>query len=412
MPREQNGTLALVVGYRVGSRHEQLGKTGLAHLFEHMMFRGTESFPEPFQTLAEWGSQFNAFTSTDQTIYHEMVPAQKLDEALKFESERMRKLLITPQVFNTERGAVVSERKMSYEDSPGGRLHWEMHQLGFDKHPYKTIPIGWQDDIERATFEDALSFYHKYYAPDRATLVLIGDFQLDEAKKIIEKDFGGYAAAGSPEPDTPKENLHRKDRSKTIHLKTQTAILGEGVFSPTYTSPDAAAELFLCVLMGDSSTGYLQHALVEQGIARGISASCYPDVDPGISILKIVATPGVSASVLRKKYDDAIKSFLSWANNERFENSKKYFETSQLESLRNPMDLATTLASNNTTSGDPLYTFKLVDAVKALTFKDIEKRFREREKMGHTEIIIAPSEKNDPMVKDSAKVPSTKKEKK
>lgn len=399
VPRPQNGTLAVSIGYRVGSRHEEMGRTGLAHLFEHMMFRGTESFPEPFRTLSEWGGDFNAFTSFDQTVYFEMVPSQKLEDALRFESERMRKLLITPEVFNTERGAVVSERKMGYEDNPHGRASWELHQLAYDKHPYKTTPIGWQEDIDAASFEDALSFYRRYYAPDRATLVLVGDFDKEKAEKLIVKYYGKYKSSEYKDKANPQENIYRKDREKTIKLRAQTVIVADAVFSPTYESPHAAAEFFFCVLMADSNLGYLRHKLVETNIARSASGSCYPDVETGLSSIRLIAAPNVNAATLIKKYEEAWASFPAWAKTERFENIKKLFETSQLESLRSPMELAQTLVTNSTAANDPLYTFKLVEKIKTLKYEDIEARYKDWSKRGGTRIIIQPSEKNDPMKK-------------
>ena len=400
IPRKQNDTVGVVVAYSVGSRHEEINKTGLAHLFEHMMFRGTESFPEPFKTLAQWGNQFNAFTSLDQTVYHEMIPSSVLENALKFESERMRKLLITPQVFNTERGAVVSERKLNFEDSPGGRLYWEMHQNAFDKHPYKTLPIGWQDDIEKASFEDALSFYHRYYAPNRAGLILVGDFDIDKAKDLIQKYYGRFEPVLYPDPKTPKETMNKKLVKKTIGLKTQAAMIGDGILSPPQSDIDnAAAEAFYCVLLADSSSGYLNHALVEKGLARNVSSSCFPDVDTGLSMVRLGAIPGTKAAVLEKRYLDARKGFLTWLNTSRFENIKKYFETFQLESLRDPMDLASTLGSNLATAGDPLFTFKFFEKIKGLTLKDIEKRHAAWESTSRTRILIEASDKNDPMKK-------------
>jgi zinc protease len=399
MPKEQNGTLAIDIGYRVGSRNEEVGKTGLAHLFEHMMFRGTESFPEPFRTLSEWGSEFNAFTTQDQTVYFEMVPAQKLEEVLRFESERMRKLLITPEVFNTERGAVVSERKMRYEDSPMGRVMWEAHQLAFDKHPYKTIPIGWQEDIEKASFEDALSFYHRYYAPNRATMVLVGDFEVSKAVPLIEKYFGKYKAVESKDKENPQEQIYRKDREKVVHVKSQNVILLDSVFSTNFQDPKSPAEFFFCVLLADPNLGYLRHTLVESNVLRSASASCYPDVETGLSTVVLVGGPGVNIATIKKKYKEAWKGFLAWAKGDRFENNKKLFETEQLESLRNPVELAQTLATNATAANDALYTFKLVEKIKALKFEDIEEQYKEWGKRGHTRIVLEPSEKNDPMKK-------------
>jgi len=349
--------------------------------------------------LQEWGGESNAFTTSDQTVYYEMAPATKLDDVLRFESERMRKLLITPTVFNTERGAVVSERKMNYEDAPGGRVIFELYQLAYDKHPYKTLPIGWQEDIDKATFEDALSFYNRYYVPNRATLALVGDIDNDKAVALIDKYFGKYKASDMKDPVNATENPYHKSKKKTVHLKAQSVIISRAVTGPEASNPKAAAEFFFCVLMADPELGYLRHTLVEQNIARSTAGSCYPEVEPGLSTIRIIGVPGVKSSVIEQKYKEAWKGFLKWAKGDRFENNKKLFETSQLESLRNPISLAQTLATNNTTTGNPLYTFDLVEKVKKLKFEEIVERYKDWSKRGETKIILEPSEKNDPMKK-------------
>lgn len=400
-PEPGTDVVAFVTAYNVGSRFEVKNRTGLAHLFEHMMFRGTESFPEPFKTLSSWGDRFNAYTSFDLTLYHELAPKAVFDDVAKFEAERMRRLLITRDGFNTERGAVVSERKMRTEDSPMGRLYWELGQAAYDQHPYQTGPIGWQEDLDATTFEDALDFYNRYYAPNRASVALIGDFTVAEALKVMQKHFGKFVAQSWAEPKVPQEPARTESRRKVIPMKAESVFMADALFGPTFQDVNVGVESVLCSLLADPKMGFLVGELVEKGIARSVSGDCSPNVDKGLSAVLVVGNPGVPLEKVEKAYDAARKKFAKWLTRDRVEKMKLFFLGSQYSSMRDPMDLAEDLARSSVTTGDPLYSFAFLDRIKAVTLEQVRARNVLWNQAARTRVIIQPSEKTAPIVRAS-----------
>lgn len=401
-PKPGSEVVAFVTAYNVGSRFEAKGRTGLAHLFEHMMFRGTENYPEPFKTLSAWGDRFNAYTSFDLTLYHELVPKQLFNEAARFEAERMRKLLITPEGFNTERGAVVSERKMRTEDSPFGRLVWELYQTAYDKHPYQTGPIGWQEDLDATTYQDALDFYKRFYAPNRAVLSIVGDVTVAEALEVVQNNYGGFERQPFEEPKVPKEPARRGVRRRVIPMKAESVFIGDAVFGPTYSDPDVAVDSLLASLWGDGKIGYLAAELVEKGLARSVSADASASVDPGLSTVFVVGNPGVSLRTLESAYDRARGGFLKWLTPERLESLKLFYLSGQWEGLRDPMNLAEQLGRASVTAGDPVFEFKFLEQAKKVTLADIARRWKVWNSGARTRVIVNPSHKTAPLRRGAA----------
>lgn len=401
--RPGSNVIAYVTAFDVGSRFELEGRTGLAHLFEHMMFRGTPSFPAPFKTLSGWGDRFNAYTSFDITLYHQLVPKETFEEVAKFEAERMRKLQITQDGFNTERGAVVSERKMRTEDSPGGRLRWELNQTAFDAHPYQTGPIGWQEDLDATTLEDALAFYQKYYAPNRAVISLVGDFRIKEALNVLAKEYGSFKRENWVEPIVPSEKLDRKDRRKVIPYQTESVYLADSRFSPGLMNSQNPAEMLLCTLLADSKLGFLSSELVEKKIARSVSDSCYFLIDPSLSTIYLVGNPNVTVSQLEKAYDAAMEKFPQWLNQDRLEGIKLYYLEYSLGELREPMGVAESIAYNQVTAKDPMFGMKFMDRIKSVTLDQVKAVWEEWKGRAKTRVILKPAKRSAPFKRKIAK---------
>lgn len=401
--RPDTGVIAYVTAYNVGSRFEAPGRTGLAHLFEHMMFRGTPSFPEPFKTLSGWGDRFNAYTSFDLTLYHELVPKEVFNEVAQFESERMRKLQINEEIFKTERGAVVSERKMRTVDTPAGRLSWEVFQNAFDVHPYQTGPIGWQEDLDRMTIADGLDFYKRYYAPNRATLALVGDFKFKEALDTLDKHYGSFEKESWEEPVIQTENLKRKDRRVVIPFQTETVHMADAKFAPGLKNKQNAAEMLLCTLLADSKLGFLPSELVEKKIARSVNDSCYFLVDPSVSTIQLVGNPGVSIDKLEKAYEAALKKFPKWLNEQRLEGIKLYYLEYHLGELREPMGVAESLAYNAVTANDPMFGFSFMDQIKNVNLDQVKAVWNDWNKRAKTRVILKPAKTSAPFKKRSFK---------
>jgi zinc protease len=202
------------IWYHVGSKNEKPGRTGFAHLFEHMMFKGSKNVePEGHPSwISSVGGQSNATTDEDRTLYWQTFPAQYLPLVLWLEADRMASLRIDEAVFKNEREVVKEERRMRVDNQPYGRLNEIVYDHAFTVHPYKHSTIGSMADLEAASIEDVRDFFKTFYVPNNATLVLVGDFDSKEALKLVEQ-YLGRIPAGKPVPrDIPKEPAQTKER--------------------------------------------------------------------------------------------------------------------------------------------------------------------------------------------------------
>ena len=201
--------------YHVGSKNEKKGRTGFAHLFEHMMFKGSKNVePEGHPSrISSVGGQSNASTNEDATIFWETTPSQYLPMVLWLEADRMATLRIDEKVFETEREVVKEERRMRVENQPYGKLNEIIYDQAFTTHPYKHPTIGSMADLEAASIEDVRDFFKTYYVPENATLVLVGDFDSKEAMDLVKKYLGRVPKATRPVPrDIPAEPPQTKER--------------------------------------------------------------------------------------------------------------------------------------------------------------------------------------------------------
>src|SRR5919199_5566672 len=192
--------IAVSVTYNVGSRDERQGRTGFAHLFEHMMFKGSENVGsgEHFYLIFNNGGTMNGTTNEDRTNYFEALPANQLDLALFLEADRMRSLAITKDNLDNQRNAVQEERRLGVDNQPYGKSGEIQQELLYDNFAYKHSVIGSMEDLNAATVEDVAAFFKMYYAPNNATLVLVGDFKTDKALAKIRNSFEGIPSQPAP----------------------------------------------------------------------------------------------------------------------------------------------------------------------------------------------------------------------
>ena len=203
------------IWYHVGSKNERPGRTGFAHLFEHMMFKGSKNVePEGHPSwISSVGGQSNANTTEDATVFWQTFPAQYLPLVLWLEADRMASLRIDESVFKTERQVVKEERRMRVENQPYGRLNEIIYDQAFTVHPYKHPTIGSMQDLEAASVDDVREFFKTYYVPNNATLVLVGDFETKEATALVHQYLGRIPKSATPVPrDIPKEPPQKQER--------------------------------------------------------------------------------------------------------------------------------------------------------------------------------------------------------
>jgi predicted Zn-dependent peptidase len=205
--------------YHVGSKDEKPGRTGFAHLFEHMMFKGSKNVePEQHTSIvSSVGGRANAYTNEDATVYWQTVPSQYLPLVLWMEADRMATLRVDEATFKNEREVVKEERRMRIESQPYGRLNEILYQHAFTVHPYKHPVIGSMQDLEAATIEDVREFYRTYYVPANATMVIAGDFEVEQATDLVNRFFGRVPKADKPVPrGIPKEPPQTREKRVTV----------------------------------------------------------------------------------------------------------------------------------------------------------------------------------------------------
>src|SRR5687767_8264855 len=205
--------------YHVGSKDERAGRTGFAHLFEHMMFKGSKNVePEQHTSIvSSVGGRANAYTNEDATVYWQTVPAQYLPLVLWMEADRMATLRIDERTFRNERQVVQEERRMRIENQPYGRLNEILFDQAFTVHPYKHPVIGSMLDLESATIDDVREFYRTFYVPANCTVVIAGDFDKDQAVELVNQYLGRVPGAEKPVPrDIPQEPPQSKEKRVVV----------------------------------------------------------------------------------------------------------------------------------------------------------------------------------------------------
>ncbi|HER42843.1 MAG TPA: insulinase family protein, partial [Candidatus Eisenbacteria bacterium] len=252
--------------YDVGSKYEPYGRTGISHIVEHMMFKGTKRFPKG--TIAELissnGGIFNAFTSNDITVYYEQLPKNRIDLAFDIESERMHKCVFDPDEFASEIQVIAQERRQRTENEARGKRREEINTLIFKNHPYRQPVIGWMEDILSITRDQAYDYYRKYYTPNNATLVLCGDFDTEEILKKVRKYFGKVPRG----PELEKPRFYRVAAEGQKILKFKHSDLTDEALSMYFHAPARFSEdgpaLYVAgdILCGRSATTRLYKRLV------------------------------------------------------------------------------------------------------------------------------------------------------
>jgi zinc protease len=258
------------VWYRVGSRDERIGMTGVSHYLEHMMFKGTPTHgPRVFSMLVETvGGQDNAFTSPDATVYHVTVAADQLDLILELEADRMRHLLLDPREVDAERRVILEERRTRTEDDPVGALTELFNTIAFVAHPYRLPTIGLVQDIERLTADDLRAWYGTYYRPGNAIVAVVGDFRAAELLDKIRTRFGGIPGAPPPPRVAVVEPEQRGERRVWLRKASQLAVVLVGYPTPNLRSPDAYALEVLSAVLSEGRASRLYRRLVnEEGLA-------------------------------------------------------------------------------------------------------------------------------------------------
>ena len=290
------------VWYRVGSRNEQRGATGIAHFLEHMMFKGTPTRgPKQFARLVEEnGGQDNAFTSQDVTSYFVDIAADKLDLVIELEADRMRNLLLDAKQIASEREVVIEERRTRTEDDPGGFLGEEVSSIAFKAHPYGYPIIGWLEDIKRITPAEIRAFYQTYYLPNNAMVVAVGAFQAPAALEKIRRSFGRIPRGRTPPPVLAVEPPQNGERRVTVRKEAELPIVYLGWHVPNQRSDDAPAlEVLSTILAGGRASRLYRDLVYQRQLALEAGGDySYFSIDPNLFWFWATPMPGQTPETL------------------------------------------------------------------------------------------------------------------
>jgi zinc protease len=300
------------VWYRVGSRNEVLGITGAAHWVEHMMFKGTQKLGkgDVFNLVTRNGGSNNAFTWLDYTAYFETLPSDRLDIAIEIESDRMVNARFDPDEVASERTVIISERE-GHENDPGFWLAEELQATAYKVHPYHHETIGWKADLQRMTRDDLYNFYKKYYAPQNATVVVVGDFDTEQLLEKLSATFGQIARGADIPALTIEEPEQAGERRVTVRRPGAAPYFMAAYKSPRATDPDFYATMMLAgvlsgasgLAMGRTSPGRssrLYRALVEKSLTADAGVYYRPMLDPYLFQVSATARPGVSLEKIER----------------------------------------------------------------------------------------------------------------
>jgi zinc protease len=296
--------VSVQVWYRVGSRNERPGATGLAHFLEHMMFKGTPTHGkgEFARVVEQSGGRDNAFTTPDVTSYFVDIAADKVDMVLGLEADRMRHLLLDPKEIDSERQVVMEERRTRTEDDPDGLISEEMNSLAFKAHSYRWPTIGWMEDIKRINPAELRAFYDTYYRPNNAIVVVVGDVKAPAIVERVRRLFGPIPRGPEPAPVTAAEPPQIDERRLVVRKAgAQAPLVDLAWHVPDHRSPDAPALDLLSTILSEGRASRLYRKLVYEGLALGAGGD-YPyfSLDPNLFSFYATALPGKSPEVLEQ----------------------------------------------------------------------------------------------------------------
>ena len=309
--------VSVQVLYRVGARHEEVGKTGMAHFLEHMAFRDAQNFPdtEVVSRIYAVGGEWHAYTWLDQTTYFETLPSQYLELALKIEADRMARLLIPANQVEAERGAVLAELH-GYENDPASLLHDAVLAVSFLQHPYRNNTIGWESDVESIQHADIVDFYERYYQPANAVLVVVGDVSRADVEKQVGELFGDLPGGLRAEPPPTIEPRQAGVRRLVLQGPGSSNNFKIAYRAPSATNPDYVPFLVLQeVLAGGSGVNFSQNEWGDPvreesrmaGIHDGLVSWFIPTAAPYVFTVGGTAETTASTAETEDRIEEAVQ---------------------------------------------------------------------------------------------------------
>ncbi len=379
--------------FRVGSRHEQVGRTGMAHLFEHLMFNQTETLPpgEFDRVVERTGGESNAATWVDWTYYRLSLPARDLALGVRLEAERMTRLVLDEGPVESERDVVTNERRERVEDDVDGWLDEQLMALAFEVHPYRWPTIGWMADIRALPLDDIRAFYRTWYAPNNATLVVVGDLDEPALLELVAAHYGSIPPAALPDEPAPAEPVQTAERRLTDTKPIASDRFLCGWKAPGQADPDwPVLELVATLLAGSPSARLHRRLVIDKELASSVDSQLTPFRDPSLLRVAVTMARGHRADVALAELDEVIADLaVRPPPAAELQKAKNLVETDFWAGLVDADGKAEALGHHETALGDFRTLTTLAQRLAAVTGEDVSRVVRTCLRPEFRSIVIA-----------------------
>ena len=394
-------TYSIAVSYNVGSRDEKRGRTGFAHLFEHMMFQGSEnaSRGEHSALISANGGSLNGTTNEDRTLYFETLPANQIDLGLFLESDRMRALAVTQFNLDNQRNAVQEERRLRVDNQPYGKTFEAVNETAYDNFGYKHSVVGSMEDLNAASLQDVQDFFKRYYAPNNAVVAIVGDFKSDELMAKVKKYFEEIPSQPPPPQPDMAEPEQKAERRKTLEdAFAQLPRIDIAYKIGPGNTPDFYALRVMSQILGSGQSSRLYQRLVkEQEMATGANAFAAEQRGPGLEQFSVMARPGKDLAVIEKTvYEEIAKIQSEPVTDEELEKVRMQARRSQVSGAQSTLNRAATLADDFVDFGDANILNERYQKMMAVTKQDVMRVAKKYLTENNRTVIITLPKKTAP----------------
>jgi zinc protease len=371
-------TYSIALSYNVGSRDEKSGRTGFAHLFEHMMFQGSENVAkgEHPSLISTNGGSLNGTTDNDRTLYYETLPANQLDLGLFLEADRMRSLNVNQANLDNQRNAVQEERRLRIDNQPYGPTYLAVEETAYDAFGYKHSVIGSMEDLNAASLDDVQEFFKRYYAPNNAVIAIVGDFKTDEALAKVKKYFEAIPSQPAPPRPDLSQPAQKAERRKTLEdAFAQLPRIDIAYRIPDGLSPDYYALRVMSQILGGGQSSRLYQRLVrDEEVAAGSGAYADQRRGPGLEQIFVTIRPGKDPAAVEKAvYEEIGKLQTTPVEDWELEKIRTNAHRAQIQSAQSTLGRAAALADETTNFGDPNLVNLTYQKMAAVTKADIQR---------------------------------------
>jgi zinc protease len=385
--------------YHVGSKNEWVGVRGVAHMFEHMMFKGSTRVPPErhAQLLAAVGGNVNAFTSRDVTAYHNTLPRQYLDFAMELEAERMRNLMLTDATIASEREVVKEEKRLRQDNSPLGRGFEALYALAFEKHPYAWTPAGKIADLNAVTKQICQRFYDRYYIPNNATLVVVGDVRQSAVKASARRHFGRFAAGAPPPRVEIVEPPQKAQRRQRADWPSQHNVLLGAYHVPAASHPDTPALTVLSYILSAGRSSRLHQALVRKGQLAVQAGGAMDEAEhPGLFFIYALGLPQHALEPMERVLLTEVERIAqNGVNASELEKARNQLATRNLSRLETVYGLAYQIGRSQYVLGDPRAFLSEVDRLDRVTPADVQRVAAKYLRRDNLSLVVIPAQKGE-----------------